>query len=353
MIFKTTRKRLLEKMVKKSNTLARAMKSFFHAKESSAVLPLIILAIVANFVNSGFLSSGNIFDILRSTSFNFILAVPITFLMASGRMDLSVGSTTALGGVVAAIAQINGVPLALAICFGLLSGIIVGFINGFFVEYCKMPAFIMTMAMQYLVNGLVAVMTGNNAITDLSQPFRGIAQTRIFGGLSITVIYALVIGIIGYLMMNQTKYGREVLAIGGNEETAFLSGINNRKKHMQLFIATGFFAALTGVLYASRFSSAQINAGSGTELTIMASVIIGGTSLFGGAGTIVGSALGCILFATITNALPVMGVSTSWQRVAFGLILVIALFIDQVRLRRTTGKKMFDFKFICKKLLGK
>lgn len=311
--------------------------SIFQTKELSAVIPLLILGIIAYIVNPGFLSLGNIFDILRSASFNLILAVPITFMMCSGRMDLSVGATTALGGVIAAIAQTNGMPLLLAILCGLIVGVLVGAVNGLLVEYFKLPAFITTMGTQYAVNGIIAVITGNNAVTGISQEFCKIAQTRI-GGISLTVFYAAVICIAGYIILNHTKYGREVLAIGGNTETAFLAGINIDVRHFQLYVATGFFAALTGIMYASRFSSAQINAGSGSELTIIASVIIGGTSMFGGSGTVIGSMLGCILLATITNALPVMGVSTNWQKVVFGGILLIALLIDQVRIRKAAGK---------------
>ena len=156
--------------------------------------------------------------------------------------------------------------------------------------------------------------------------------------MSLVVVYALIIGIVGHIILKKMKYGREVLAVGGNQETAYLSGINPATKHIQLYIAVGVFAALTGILYASRFSSAQINAGSGTELTIMASVIIGGTSMFGGSGTVVGSGLGCILFAMITNALIVMGVSTFWQKVVFGVILVLSLFIDRYRRSKLAGE---------------
>jgi ribose/xylose/arabinose/galactoside ABC-type transport system permease subunit len=323
--------------MRSESSIRRITGSLIRTKELSAVLPLFVLAAIAFFVNPGFLSIGNIFDILRSASFNFILAVPVTFLMCAGGLDLSIGATTALGGVVAAMAQTNGVPLPFAILLGLCSGLAVGTINGILIERLKMPSFITTMAMQYAVNGVIAVITGNNAVTGVSQAFRNIAQIRV-GGLSLTVIYAAVIGIIGYVIFNQTKYGREVLAIGGNSETAFLAGINIQSKRTQLYIATSVFAALTGVLYASRFSSAQVNAGSGSELTIIASVIIGGTSMFGGSGTVVGSFLGCILFATIINSLPVMGLSNSWQKVVFGVILAIALFIDQVRIKKIAGK---------------
>lgn len=138
----------------------------------------------------------------------------------------------------------------------------------------------------------------------------------------------MVIGVAGQLILNRTKYGRSTLAVGGNPETANLAGIDVKRRHSELFILVGIFAAVAGCLHCSRFASAQLTAGSGTELTILASCIIGGTSLRGGTGTVTGSLLGCILFATITNALLVMGVPTTWQNVVYGAILIIALLID-------------------------
>ncbi len=314
------------------------LKRCLAAQELSALIPLIIMVIISTIVQPSFLSAANIFDILRSASFTFILAVPLTFLMSSCQMDLSIGSTTAFGGVIAALAATNGVPLVPAIILGLLAGTAVGLVNGILVVKCNLPSFIATMGMQYAVTGFISVITGNNSVLGLNSAFKAIAQTRIFGNMSLVVIYALVIGIVGQIILKKTKYGREVLAVGGNRETAYLAGIDPQKKHIQLYMAVGFFAALTGILYASRFSSAQINAGSGTELTIMASVIIGGTSMFGGSGTVIGSGLGCILFAMITNALIVMGVSTFWQKVVFGVILILSLFIDQYRRRKSVGE---------------
>ncbi len=313
------------------------LKKFIASQELSALVPLIIMILISTIIQPAVLSPANIFDILRTASFTFILAVPLTYLMASCQMDLSIGATTAFGGVIAAIASNAGLPLVASLALGLLAGSFVGLVNGILVVRCGLPGFISTMGMQYAVNGLISVITGNNAVLGLNGAFKAIAQTRLFGNMSLVVLYALVIGIAGHIVLKKTKYGREVLAVGGNRDTAYLSGIDPDKKHIQLYTAVGFFAALTGILYASRFSSAQINAGQGTELTIMASVIIGGSSMFGGSGTVVGSGLGCILFAMITNALIVMGVSTFWQKVVFGVILILALFIDRYRRSKSAG----------------
>lgn len=300
-------------------------------KELGALLPLIILVIIASLVNPAFLNSNNLFDILRTTSYTTILAVPLTMLMASGRMDMSIAATTALGGIIAAMAETSGMPLPVALLLGILVGAAVGVCNAVLVDYFQLPGFIATLAVSNIVEGISAVITDNNPIPGISGSFKAIAQTRLAGQVTITVIYALVLAVIGYVIMKHMKIGRKILAVGGNTEAANLAGINVKRIHTGLFILVGIFGAVSGILYCSRFSSAQLTAGAGTSLTIMSSVIIGGTAMRGGSGTIVGSVLGCMLFAVITNALVVMGISTNWQNVVYGLILVIALLIDYFR----------------------
>jgi ribose transport system permease protein len=311
--------------------LKASLQEVMKIKELGALIPLILLVIVASIVNPAFLSSNNLFDILRTTSYTTVLAVPLTMLMASGRMDMSIGATTALGGIIVAMAQVNGVPLPIAILLGILVGVVIGTCNAILVDYFQLPGFIATLAVSNIVDGVSSVITKNNPIAGISSAFKAIAQTRIAGQMTVTVIYALIIAVIGYVVMTRMKIGRQILAVGGNAEAAHLAGINVKRVHTGLFILVSVFAVLSGVLYASRFSSAQLTAGSGTSLTIMSSVIIGGTAMRGGSGTVVGSVLGCLLFAVITNALVVMGISTNWQNVVYGLILVAALLIDFFR----------------------
>lgn len=313
--------------VKKSAVLH----ALLNKNELGTILPLCLLLIVVGCVNPNFFAMNNILDILKTSSFSFIVAVPITFLMASGGMDLSIGAATSFGGVVCAFALKAGMPIPVSIVLALGAGAVVGVINGIVIVYFDLPPFIATLGTQYAFNGIIAITTENLAISGFSSSFKMIGQNKLFGMVPLPVVYALIIGIIGHIILVKTKYGRAILAIGGNRETAYLAGINVRAKCLTVFIATSMLAALSGVLMASRFASAQPAAGTGTELTIMASVIIGGTSMFGGIGTVLGSALGCILLATITNALIVMKVSTFWQNLIFGVILLAAIFIDKYR----------------------
>ena len=311
------------------------LRALLSKNELGALLPLALLLIVVAFVNPNFFVHRNILDIMRTASFSFMVAMPLTFLLASQGLDLSVGAVTSLGGIICGM----GFPLPLAILAALLSGALVGTINGIFAIKSNLPVFIATLGTQYMVNGFIAITTNNVAISNFDTSFKQLSQYRLFGEVPMPILYAIVLAIAGQIILSKTRYGREVLAIGGNRETAYLAGIKVNQRRMITFIATSVFSALAGVLTASRFACAQPAAGSGTELSIMAGVIIGGTSMFGGQATVVGSALGVILLATITNALILMNVSTLWQAFIYGFILIVALYVDKYRRKVLSGEK--------------
>lgn len=300
-------------------------------KEIGAVLPLCLLLLCVLIVNPAFFSSGNIFDVLRTTAFAFFLAVPVTFLMAAGGMDLSIGAVVSIGGVIVGTAMRAGLPIFVSILLALLGGAAVGFVNGISIVKFRLPAFIITLATQYCVNGINSVWTNGKSITNLPAQFKVLGQYRLFGAVPIPILYALVFGVVGYIVLNKTKAGRSVLAVGGNASSAYLAGINVTATQISIYVLTAAIAALTGVIYAARFGAVQTSIGSGIELTTIAAVIIGGTSMAGGVATMVGSLLGCILISTISNALVLMGVSVYWQNFIFGLILIAALYIDRYR----------------------
>lgn len=317
-----------------AHTLRRILLS---RPEMGTLLPLAILLAVVACINMRFFSLNNILDILRTASFSFVIAVPLTFLIAGGGMDLSIGAATSFGGVICALCLKAGVPLAIAVLVALLAGALVGFLNGWIIVKSKLPAFLATLGTQYVVNGIILVSTEGLAISGFSNGFLFIGQHRLFDMVPMPIVYAVVIGVIGHILLARTKFGRSVLAIGGNAETAHLAGINVVTKQIILYTTTSLFAALSGILMASRFAAAQPSAGTGTELTIMAAVIIGGTSIYGGTATVIGTALGCILLSTIQNALIVIGTSTFWQNLIFGIILLISLFVDKYRRKAGSG----------------
>jgi ribose transport system permease protein len=299
--------------------------------EIGTLLPLIIMAIVVGSVNKNFLSPGNLIDILRTTSFTFLVAAPLTFLLISADMDLSIGAVTSLGGVVVAFGLKAGLPVPVAILIALGAGACAGAIKAVIIVYGALPAFIVTLGLQYVFNGIIFITTQGMPISGFPDSFKVLGQARLFGVIHYTIIFALIVGIIFYILLTKTKFGRAVFAVGGNVETAYLAGINVKRIQIGIHIMVSVFSALAGILMASRFASAQANAGSGTELTIMAAVIIGGTSLFGGSGTIIGSAIGCVLLVVISNGLILMRIPSFWQNLIYGLILLISISIDKYR----------------------
>lgn len=306
--------------------------------EMGVVLPLIILLAVIGCVNSNFFAPANLIDILRSTSYTFIIAAPLTLLMISGGMDLSIAAATALGCVVCAwgIADFH-IGIIPSVLLALAAGAVVGLIKAFLVVKLDLPAFIITLGLTKIINSFILVTTDGIAVSNLNNnAFKQLGQGKL-GSVYWTIIIAAAIGICMHILLRSTRFGREVAACGGNRETAKLAGINVARVRFTVEILVSVFAALCGVCMCSRFYSGQPAAGSGTELTIMASVIIGGTSMMGGTGSILGSFLGCLLLAVINNGLVLMRVSTNWQNMIFGIILVISLFIDKYRRSKTGG----------------
>ena len=302
-------------------------------KESGAAIPLVVLMVAVACVNQNFFGVYNLMDVLRTASFSLMVAVPTTFLIAGGGLDLSLGACISLGGVVCGNAIKADVPIAVAILLAMATGVVVGLFNGLCVVHFNLPAFITTLGTQYCINGIINVWTSGLSISNLPSAFNNLGQYRIGGYVPLPIIYAIVIAAIGHVMLSYAKFGRKVLAVGGNAETARLAGINVKRTRIMTYMAVSTMAALAGVIYGARFATVQPTIGTGTEMTIMAAVIVGGTSMMGGVGTIIGTALGCALLAAITNVLIMMGVSSYWQSFIFGLILIVSLFIDRYRQR--------------------
>lgn len=309
------------------------LKTVLSQKETGAALPLVVLMIAVAFVNGNFFGIFNLMDVLRTASFWVIIAVPVTFLMAAGGIDLSLGAATSIGGVVCGKALKAGINIPTAILLALIVGVLIGVINGVCIVKFKLPGFISTLGMQYCINGIINVWTSGLSISNFDKAYTQIGQFRIGGIVPMPIIYAIVFAIIGHILLTRAKFGRKVLAVGGNAETARLAGINVERTQIATYVAVSAMAALAGVIYGARFATVQPAIGTGSEMNIFAAVIVGGTSMMGGVGTIIGAVLGCVLLAMITNVLIMMGISSYWQAFVFGLILIISLFIDRYRQR--------------------
>ncbi len=298
--------------------------------EIGTLLPLIIMVTVVTIINPNFIKFDNMMDIFRTTSYYLIVGAPLTLLLICADMDLSIGAVTALGGVVCMFAMKSGVPMVICIVLGLLAGAAVGALKAWIIVDCELPALIVTLGIEYAVNGIVSITTKGMSVSGATDLFKKLGQAKV-GGIYFTIIVSVVIAAIYQVVLSYTRYGRSLFAVGGNRETARLSGVPVKRRRKQVHILVSVFAALVGIFMASRFSSAQTTAGSGTELTVMAAVIIGGTSMFGGTGSVIGTILGCLLLSVISNGLVLIRVDSFWQNLIFGVILLISVAIDKYR----------------------
>ena len=314
------------------------LKAALNRPEAAVTAVLIVLIAVIGIVNPAFFGGANIMDVLRNTSYSFIIAAPLTLNMIAGGMDLTVGAVTSLGGVVCATCLMAGIPSPIAIIIALAFGVVCGLIKSYVTVTVGLQAFIATLGLRYAIDGAILVFTKGDPtlIGDASDAFKALGQGDVFG-IYWSFIIAIVIGVIFQIILRNTRYGREVCAVGGNTETARLAGINVKKTQYIISTALSAFAALAGVIYCARFNSAQPTIGTGTEMTIMASAIIGGASVGGGTGSLFGTFLGTLLIAVIKNGLVLMQVSSYWQNLVFGIVLVFSLYIDKVRRSRSGG----------------
>lgn len=307
------------------------IKTIASKNEIGTLFPLIVMCIIIAVINPAFLAFDNIMDVFRTASYYLVVGAPLTLLLLTADMDLSIGAVTALGGVVCVFAMKAGLPMAVAIVLGLLAGAAVGIFKAVVIVDFELPALIVTLGIQYAVNGIVSVTTQGMSVSGASEGFKIFGQEKILGKIHLTVIFALIIAIVFQIIISKTKYGRSIFAIGGNPETSRLAGIPVKRTRREIHVLVSVAAALVGILMASRFNSAQTTAGSGTELTVMAAVIIGGTSMYGGSGSVIGSVLGCVLLAVISNGLVLVRVPSFWQNLIFGIILLISVGLDKYR----------------------
>lgn len=291
---------------------------------------LILLIIVVSILNPSFLTISNIFNVLRQVSISAIIAFGMTFVILTGGIDLSVGSTLALTGVVAASLLAGGFDPILSMGIALILGLILGAINGVIITKGKVAPFIATLATMTVYRGLTLVYTNGKPISGLGDH----ASFQLFGkgyflGIPIPVITTLITFGILYFILHKTTFGRRVYAVGGNEEAAKLSGINADRVKIAVYAISGFLAALSALILTSRLNSAQPTAGQSYELDAIAAVVLGGTSLNGGKGWIFGTLIGALIIGVLNNGMNLIGVSSFWQQVVKGIVILLAVLLDR------------------------
>ena len=309
------------------------LRRFLNQRELGIAVPLLLLIVVVYLVNPVFLEINNIINILRQSTFTFIIGVAMTFVLVAAGLDLSVGSVLALGGVISGLAMLAQAPIWLAVLLGVAAGVAVGLFNGVVIAYFKIPSLIVTLGMMYFARGVVQVLTRGNPVYPLPDDFNFLGQGFLWG-VPVVVLVAAVLGVIGHIILTQTAFGRAVMAVGGNTETARLSGLNVRRILVWVYVLCGAAAGLAGVFTAARLASALSNAGTGMELQVIAAAIIGGTSMFGGSGSILGTLIGVLFMNVIANGMILMKISVYAQSMVIGAIIILAVGIDQYNRKR-------------------
>ena len=315
------------------STFKKTISRLLNIQELGLILFLIFFGIVITVVNPNFASKDNIIAILKSSSLMFIIGCGMTFVLVGAEIDLSVGSVYGFCGMVTSILLRFGINFVLSIIIGIIAGLVLGLITGFIVTYFKIPALVVTLGMLYAVGGLNLVLTKGAIVTGLPESFKMIAQGNVFG-IPNMVIIAIAIGIISHIILNYTKFGYDVRCVGGNKLASLAAGINVKRIRILLFMITGLSCAIAGILVSSRLSSGSPTIGQGFELYVIAAVIIGGVSIYGGIGTILGTFLGAVLIGTIQNGMLLMQIVPYMQSIIIGGIMILAVGIDQYRRNR-------------------
>jgi ribose transport system permease protein len=290
---------------------------------------VILISIMA----PAFLKADNLYLVTRQVAYTAIVALGVFFVILTSGIDLSVGSMVSLSGIACGMSMAAGVPWPVAILVGLATGALVGAINGAISSFVGVTPFIVTLGMLGMASGAVYVMTKGESVRKIPESFIRFGGADVLG-IPLVVVVLLLAAAIAHVLVGHTVFGRRVMAIGGNEEATELSGINVRKVKFFTYILSGLYASITGVLFVARFRTAQADAGKGMELDAIAATVIGGTSLFGGEGSVIGVLIGATVMGVIRNGLVLMQVSSYWQDLIIGAIIVLAAIIDVIRRRK-------------------
>ena len=280
--------------------------------------------------HKGFLDTNNLLNIVRQTAMIAIMAVAMTYVLAAGEIDLSIGAVAGLASVATAMGMdVGGLPFGV-LC-GLATGLLVGTVNGVLTTRLGIPSFLTTLAMMGIAKGTAMWVSGTKAIPILSSAYAYVFGGGNIGPIPLLLFWMLAIGAVGHIVLRKTTFGRWVLATGGSETAARYSGLKTGSIKFQVLIISSMAAAFAGMLYAGRFQTGRFQLGEGDELSVIAAAVLGGTSLFGGKGTVIGSIMGALMIGLINNGLILAGLEFSQQLIARGAIIILAVAISQNR----------------------
>ena len=304
-----------------------SLQEFF--KKTGILWVMVALIIVMSMISPTFFTSRNLINVAKQASITSIIGVGMTFVLITGGIDLSVGSVMALSGTLAASAAVaeKNIPIAIVILIGAGLGTLCGLINGIGVSYVGFPPFIMTLGMMTIARGIPLVYTNGTPVFGLSEAFNTLANSRSLG-IPTLVYYMVIISVIGYIILSKTVLGRQIYGIGGNEEAARLSGVSVARLKMLVYVFSGFLAGIAGILICSRITSGNGTVAEGYEMNAISAAVIGGVSMTGGSGSVLGMVVGAMILTIIQNSFDIMGVNSFYQDIIKGIIILLAVFLD-------------------------
>lgn len=300
-------------------------------KDQRALLALVILIIigVVSTINPKFIGIKNLITIFQQISVIGILTMAMSVLLIGGGIDLSIGNIMALSGVVMARMIGGGKSVLTATAAGVAVGVLCGFLNGAIISKSKAIPLIISLGTSQIFYGLSLTISGGR-ILSFNGAFNAIGKTKLFGVFPVMLLFLIFMVLLSFVLMNRTKFGRRIVAIGGNEKNAFLSGINVDRYKIMIYSIAGFYCSVAAVIFSSRIDSITANAGIGYETSALTAAIIGGVTFDGGKGTVFGAFLGCVLMGVISNAMNILKVNSYVQTIITGLIIVVAVVLSNV-----------------------
>jgi ribose transport system permease protein len=306
----------------------------FGLRDMGTLLGLVILCVIFASLTDVFMTKQNLINILQQSSINACIAIGMTLVIISGGIDLSVGPVAALAAVLSAAMLVAGYPIAVAIASALLVGMLCGAMNGALIAYAGLQPFIVTLGTLSLFRALALIYTGGTPILGLPPEFRSLITSQIWI-FPVPVVIVAVLAVIAWVLLNKTPIGEYILAVGGNEEAARISGVPIARTKITAYVISGFLASLAAVILIARLGAAEPTLGNLWELEAIAAAAIGGASLMGGKGSIVGTILGAIVLGAMRNGLTLLNVQAFYQLLATGIIIILAMLVD----RLTRGKE--------------
>ena len=325
-------------MNNKSNKMLRPVREYF--KQNWGILAaLLIMCLFFSVFGNNFLTQTNVVNLLRTCATNCYLAIGVQMATILAGIDLTGGALAALTGVVCVMTFENaGLPIWIGIVVGVLIGVVVGMANGIIITYTGIHPFVVTLAMQSICRGAAYLLANGSPVTTTNRSFSAFGSGSL-GVVPLPVVYMTIFLILDFFLLNKTRTGRHIYAVGGNETSARFSGININKIKILVWTISGAMAGFCGVVLAARLSSGQPSTGEGYETDAIAAAVLGGTSFFGGTGTVGGLIIGVLIIGLISNGLNLMHVNSYWQYVLKGVIIIAAVYVDMLKQKRQNAAK--------------